>query len=60
MENFDPETTLIVGDSLTSDIRGGLNAGIKTCWFNPKRKVGRPDIVPDFEIYSLAELKNLL
>jgi len=26
---------LIVGDSLTSDIRGGMNAGIRTCWYNP-------------------------
>lgn len=60
MENFDPETTLMVGDSLTSDIRGGLNAGIKTCWFNPKGKAGRADIVPHYEIRSLQELKELL
>ncbi len=60
MERFDPEKTLMVGDSLTSDILGGLNAGIKTCWFNPKGKAGRTDIVPDFEIRSLRELKKLL
>ena len=30
------DEVLIVGDSLTSDIQGGVNAGIKTCWFNPK------------------------
>ena len=60
IENFDPETTLIVGDSLTSDIRGGLNAGIKTCWFNPKGKPARPDILPHFEIRSLRELQELL
>ena len=60
IENFDPEKTIIVGDSLTSDIRGGLNAGIKTCWFNPKGKPARPDIRPHYEIRSLAELKNLL
>lgn len=60
IENFDPEKALIIGDSLTSDIRGGLNAGIRTCWFNPGKKVGKSDIVPDFEIHSLAELKKLL
>lgn len=60
MENFDPATTLMVGDSLTSDIRGGLNAGIKTCWFNPKGKPRRGDIIPDFEIRSLHELIKLL
>ncbi len=60
MENFDPSTTLIIGDSLTSDIRGGRDAGIKTCWYNPKGKPGRADIVPDYEIRSLEELKSLL
>ncbi len=33
-----PEEILIAGDSLTSDIRGGINAGIKTCWYNPDRR----------------------
>ena len=39
---FDPRDTLVVGDSLTSDIKGGVDAGIDTCWFNPG---GKP--VPD-------------
>lgn len=58
--NFDPAKALMVGDSLTGDILGGRNAGIKTCWFNPKGKTGRADIVPDYEIRSLAELKSIL
>ncbi len=33
----DRSTIMIVGDSLTSDIQGGMNAGIKTCWYNPER-----------------------
>ncbi len=60
MENFSPETTLIIGDSLTSDIKGGLDAGIKTCWFNPKNKPSRPDIQPHYEIRSLKELRSIL
>ena len=60
MENFDPERTIIVGDSLTSDIRGGINAGIKTCWLNPRRRPARDDIKPDWEISSLYELPPLL
>ena len=52
--------SIIIGDSLTSDIRGGLNAGIKTCLFNPAGKTGREDIVPDFEIRALSELPGLL
>ncbi len=60
IEGFDPAKTLIVGDSLTSDIRGGINAGIRTCWFNPKHKPRRDDILPDYEIHSLQELQALL
>lgn len=58
--NFVPEQALIVGDSLTSDILGGKNAGIRTCWFNPTGKPPRADIRPDFEIRHLSELPILL
>ena len=57
---FDPAAAIIVGDSLTSDIRGGKNAGIRTCWFNPKGKEPHPDIRPDESIKSLSELPALL
>lgn len=57
---FDPQRAIIVGDSLTSDIRGGIHAGIKTCWFNPYGKPGREDIVPDYRILALEELPKLL
>ena len=57
---FSRETAIIVGDSLTSDIRGGIGAGIRTCWFNPHGRPGRPDIVPDFRIEALAQLPPLL
>ena len=56
---FDPNKAIIVGDSLTSDIKGGLNAGILTCWFNPKRKALTADIAPDFEISALQQLLGL-
>lgn len=58
--NFDPAAAMIIGDSLTSDILGGKNAGIATCWFNRAGKAPRRDIVPDFEIHRLEELKALL
>ena len=50
----------MVGDSLTSDILGGKNAGITTVWVNPERRLPRPEIVPDYEIESLAQLEALL
>lgn len=57
---FDLAKAMIVGDSLTSDILGGKNAGIQTCWVNPKHKLSRPDIQPDYEIEDLTQLENLL
>lgn len=51
---------LIVGDSLQSDIQGGLNYGVDTCWFNPNSKRNNSDIKPKFEISSLLELKEIV
>lgn len=58
--NFVREEAIIVGDSLTSDMRGGCNAGICTCWFNPHRKSRCAEIPVDYEIAALAELPALL
>lgn len=57
---FDPSRAIIVGDSLTSDILGGQNAGIATCWVNPAGKPRREDIRVDYEIKALSELESLL
>jgi 2-haloacid dehalogenase len=54
------EEVLIVGDSLTSDIRGGLNYGIDTCWFNPAQKEDNPEIKSLFQIKKLNELVNII
>lgn len=48
--------TMIIGDSLTSDILGGNNAGIATCWYNPHRKENPQGIPVTKEIRSLTEL----
>lgn len=60
MGNFKPEETMMVGDSLTSDIRGGKNMGIATCWVNPNSKTCPEDLQPDYQIESLAQLPALL
>jgi len=54
--DFDRESTLMVGDSLTSDMRGGVNAGLSTCWYNPQRKPNFAGVRIDHEIHSLEEL----
>ena len=58
--DFDPAKAMIVGDSLTSDIQGGINAGIRTCWVNPNALPGDPAIPADYQIPSLAHLEALL
>ena len=57
---FDPKRAIIVGDSLTSDILGGQNAGIATCWVNPCHLPRREDIRVDYEIEALSQLESLL
>ena len=57
---FDRSKAMIVGDSLSSDIKGGKNAGIRTCWVNPNHSPVRPDIQPDYEIEALHQLPKLL
>ena len=56
---FAPEKALMVGDSLTSDIKGGINAGLKTVWVNPAHKPCG-DIRSDYEIEGLSQLEALL
>jgi putative hydrolase of the HAD superfamily len=53
-------TVLMVGDSLASDIQGGCNAGIRTCWFNPTGAANDTAIQPTFEIANLLELRDRL
>ncbi len=54
----DKSKILIIGDSLTSDIMGGINAGIDTCWYNPKGI--KTDIKPTYEISKITDLLKLL
>ena len=55
-----PGEILIVGDSLTSDIRGGINAGIRTCWYNPKKLLLPEEYQIDYEIRDLNEIFGIL
>lgn len=51
---------LIVGDSLTSDMKGGNNAGILCCWYNPQKKENTKGLRIDYEIHDLQEVKQIL
>ena len=58
--NLEREQTVIVGDTLTSDIQGGINAGIRTVYFNPKGLKNDTGITPHYEISSLSQLTTIL
>lgn len=56
----DKSDVLIIGDSLTSDIKGGVDYGLDTCWYNPTAEP-RPDSLPiTYEIRHLCELPEIL
>ena len=56
--NTNKDNIIFVGDSLSADIQGGINSGIDTVWFNPKKIVG--EISPTYEINSLDQIKDIL
>ena len=58
--DFSLRETVIIGDSLSSDIKGGINAGITTVWFNPKGIENDNNIKPDYTIKELSEVPGLL
>ena len=60
MDGVCADECIIVGDSLTSDMQGGLNAGIATCWYNPTGYPNSLGISIDCEIRNLRELLNIL
>ena len=51
---------LVVGDSLTSDVQGGINVGLHTCWYNPKHAEKDSDVTPDYEIDDLRRLADIV
>lgn len=60
IEDYDDSRTVVVGDSLTSDVAGGVGAGLPTVWFNVHRKPFKGDIQPTYEINDFDDLYRLL
>ena len=56
---FDNQT-LVVGDSLSSDIQGGINAGIDTCYVNRHKVENTSSIIPTYEIFDIKDLVNIV
>jgi len=60
MKNKDRYKMLIIGDSLKTDVLGGVINGIDTCWFNPLKKENSSGLEPTYEIHYLRQLKKKL
>lgn len=60
LEGVTREECLLVGDSITSDIQGGVNAGIAVCWYNPQGQTDHSGLTIDYEIRDLHELIKIL
>lgn len=58
--DFDIRGSLVIGDSLTSDIKGGINAGIDTCWYNPDGKDAPSDMPITYTVKNLSELLDII
>ena len=54
---LNPCDVVMVGDSIKNDIKGAKNAGIKSIWYNPEHMENKTDVLPDYEIANLLELK---
>ncbi len=60
MSYSDKSKVLVIGDSLSSDIQGGINFGVDTCWYNPKQHKNDTLLQPTYEVVDYSALKSLL
>lgn len=60
LEEKDRDRILIIGDSMTSDILGGIRAGIRTCWYNPQESPCGYNYRADYEISVLQQIYEVL
>ena len=60
ISDFQKDKALIIGDSLSSDMKGGNNAGIDTCWYNPQMLPQNIDVDVTYEVDSLESLREKL
>ena len=60
IDGITPENCLVIGDSLSSDIKGANNAGLPCCWYNLKNDPRPADLSIDYEIRDLRELYDIV
>ena len=60
INDFDADSTIVIGDSLSSDIKGGINFGLDTCWYNPHGKKKPEDMKITYEIGKLTDILEIV
>jgi putative hydrolase of the HAD superfamily len=60
VNHTEKSSTLMIGDKLSSDIKGGVDFGVDTCWYNPSMLSNNSEIKPKYEITVLSELEQIL
>ena len=58
--DYDPQKAIIIGDSLTSDMQGGINIGIDTCWYNPHGKSAPEGMKLTYIVSNYEEMESVL
>ena len=58
IDGFDKKRAVVIGDSLTSDMKGGINAGIDTCWYNPRGLA--TDLPVTYSVSSFDEIEKII
>lgn len=59
-EKILPSETMIIGDSITSDIIGGYTYGMKTCFYNKKHKKIDKELEIDYQVFKLKQIINII
>lgn len=60
IQSYEPAQTIVIGDSLTSDIKGAAGFGLDSVWFNPSHQPNQTDIKPTYEIDQLEKLESIV
>lgn len=58
--DFEKAQALLIGDSLTSDMQGGWNVGLDTCWYNPNHKENEKRLACTYEIDNLKKILEIV
>lgn len=60
VSNYQPDQGLMIGDSLSADVQGGINAGMDTLWYNPKHLLNNSPVHPTYEVSDYQALLNCI